>query len=492
MALGQVVDRLVTEYVLHDKYSGPAKNITASTATMKTALGSLSSRAGFGGGTAGIAAFGAALTVANAALTVFKANIGAIEQLWLGSKAFNMSQPFLEAAAAIDTMKRQLSAMLGSAKEGENALKWIQKYGLTSGMNDAPLQEAMRTILMSGRAPGRYLPMLESLSLMGGGDMNANMGEMSSIFRRLVGGQVADAFGQEGLGRFGVNRQMLGQYGAQFNKQGQFQGTVEDALAVLERMVALDPRIKDLKASMDSSLATRLSNLSNAFDIAKAKIGESIGNWLVPKLELLGTMLTRLARSGKLTEVMDKFLKMFGLGGDEGMAKGMVTLVVAAEMFIEKIGEMKSSLINAANTIIEIINAFGGGLVNVRKLAEGPMAGFKKELDKRVGELWAKMMNMPSENPAEPMPTGVNMLGEASSNAYLSQIADNTRKTADYQRMILGGGNMGAMGATAVELQGVRGRSPKWNKALQAFQEAALDDASMLMRGRQRMNAVMS
>lgn len=453
MALGQVIDRLVTEFTLKDDYTPKAAKITAATATMKASLGNL--------GTItinpiGMSVFTAAVIDASVLLNEFSKFVTNVFSLFGGMKALSMAQPFLDAASAIDTMKRQLSAMLGSAAAGNNAFKWVQQYGLTSGMTDAPLLETMRTILLSGRRPGKLMPVLESLALMGSGSQDANMMDMASIFRRLVGGQIADALGPEGLGRFGVNRQMLGQYGAKFNNQGQFVGTVDDALAVLERMVALDPRIKDLKASMDTSLATRLSNLANAFDIAKASIGESIANWLVPKLEMLGTVLTKMARSGMLGGVMDKMLSMFGLGGKEGMAKGLVTTVVASEMFVEAIGKMYDSIALFVSKVSFMVSRLTHGMVTPMEF--GPwksVSSFRKELDKRVEETWSKLMAMPSESVPEPAPNGALSI-QSSSNAYLKDIAENTKSmNYNFQRIISGGSELGRSGATAVELHGL-------------------------------------
>ena len=302
-----------------------------------------------------------------------------------------------------------------------------------------------------------------------------------------MGGQIADAFGPEGLGRFGINKTMLGQYGAQFDNQGRFKGTVQDALDVLERMVSLDPRLKDLKASMDSSIAVKMSSLTDAFNLAKSEIGKAIADWLVPKLTHLATTLSKLAKSGILSEIAKKLMGLLGLGGEGGMSRGLLHLVASGDVLITLLGDMRNGFAATANTVSKIVDVLTFGAVKMGSVEL--FQGFKVLVDARLKE-YQKILAGVSLSSNEPMPQGVQDISDTQTK-YLAQISDNTRKTADYQRMLLGGGSMAALGATPVELKGIR-RGGKLEQAVQLIKEVVSDEIAMSNRATRRLSLAMS
>ena len=481
--MGVISDKLETVISLKDDYSAKAAGITASTLGLSRAFAIASNPVTF---VASLAAAGAAVSVASAAFDVFKSSIMDVGSLMAGLAVMKISQPFLDAAQSIDTMERQLGALLGSMQKGKEAMKWVQSYGLKSGLEQGPLLEMTKTLLMGGKRPGQYLPIMETISMMGGGDMNANATDVASVFGRLMGGQIADAFGPEGLGRFGINKTMLGQYGAQFDNQGRFKGTVQDALDVLERMVSLDPRLKDLKASMDSSIAVKMSNLTDAFNLAKSEIGKAIADWLVPKLTHLATTLSKLAKSGILSEIAKKLMGLFGLGGEGGMSKGLLTVVAAGDVLIGMMGDMRNSFAQTVNTISKVIDVLTFGAIKMGSM--DLFEGFKILVDARVKE-YQKALAGVSLSSNEPMPQGVQDISDTQTK-YLAQISDNTRKTADYSRMMAGGGSIGALGVTPVELRGIR-HGGKIEQAIGLLREAFTEEAAMVNRATRRAQLAM-
>ena len=482
--MGVISDKLETVISLKDDYSAKAAGITASTLGLSSAFSKISNPIAL---VTSLTVAGTAASVASAAFNTFRDSLMNVGSLMGGLAAMKISQPFLDAAQSIDTMERQLGALLGSMQKGKDAMKWVQSYGLVSGLEQGPLLEMTKTLLMGGKRPGQYLPIMETISMMGGGDMNTNATDVASVFRRLMGGQIADAFGPEGLGRFGINKTMLGQYGAQFDNQGRFKGTVQDALDVLERMVSLDPRLKDLKASMDSSIAVKMSNLTDAFNLAKSEIGKAIADWIVPKLTELSTTLSKLAKSGVLKGIAERFTALFGLGGEGGMSKGLLTVVAAGDVLIGMMGDMRNSFAQTVNTISKVIDVLTFGAVKMGSM--DLFEGFKILVDARVKE-YQKALAGVSLSSNEPMPQGVQDISDTQTK-YLAQISDNTRKTADYQRMLLGGGSMAALGATPVELKGIR-RGGKLEQAVQLIKEVVSDEIAMSNRATRRLSLAMS
>jgi hypothetical protein len=152
-------------------------------------------------------------------------------------------------------------------------------------------------------------------------------------------------------------------------------------------------------------------------------------------------------------------------------------------------GDMREGFIKFANTMIDIMNKLSFGTAGLSRIMSG--SGFKEELDSRVEELWKKMMSMPSESVPEPLPMAGGNIAGATSSGYLRQIAENT-KSMEYnmQRLVMGSGELGRLGATPVELHGLRGG--KWGKVVEAIRDAVIDESSMMQRGMKQARLAMS
>jgi hypothetical protein len=67
-------------------------------------------------------------------------------------------------------------------------------------------------------------------------------------------------------------------------------------------------------------------------------------------------------------------------------------------------------------------------------------------------------------------------------SGYLKEIAENTKRTADYQRMILGGGEVGRAGATPVELHGLTGKEKRIAHAVRIIVDEMSSQSSVMQR----------
>ena len=229
----------------------------------------------------------------------------------------------LQAANEFDSMERSFSAMLGSVDKGKQMMLWIRQYGLSSGFTQDAIVETTRSVVALGLDVEKYLPILEKFALFAGPDPS-NLTEMAAIMRRLVGGQIAEAFGPEGLGRFGINRQMLSSFGAQFNKQGQFIGGVTEALLVLERVANESPMLKGLKAAFDDSPAVKFSNAVDAIQIALIEAGKVFQVAFMPYVEKFSEWIKQMVGSGGVQRFATNIVNMFSTlinkaGGFEGI-----------------------------------------------------------------------------------------------------------------------------------------------------------------------------
>ena len=412
----------------------------------------------------------------------------------------------IKAANEFDSMERTFGAMLGSAEKGKQMMAWLRQYGMTSGFTQDAIIESARSITALGLEVDKWLPTLEKFALFAGPDPS-NLTEMAAIMRRLVGGQIADAFGPEGLGRFGINRNMLSQYGAQFDKQGSFIGGVTEALGVLERMATESPILKNLKAAFDDSPAVRFSNAVDAIGAALVDAGRVFQKAFLPYVDRFVDWMKNWVDGGRVTNFAQSIANAFEklvdkAGGFEGI---MNTIAAAIEQLPNAMlgigtiflgmGKMIYSIIksitdfavNNINTFIHAYNASLGQLVGTigtittgddSTLLDGIntlTSAYNQFLlnsglgvpEGGAGALGARLGAMATGSGAIGGPPALQTsLKDSTTTNMLDEIEKNTRITAENtsylnpQRFALGGGDLGRVGLEYGEARRHRGSSP--------------------------------
>jgi hypothetical protein len=390
-----------------------------------------------------------------------------------------LALPFIKASAEMDRYHRQFTAIFGGKEQGDQATQWMQQYGLTSPLSQPSIAQLMRVIGQGGKDVNRFMPVAETLSLAGREDPDTNARDIASIFMRLIGGQIADAFGPEGLGRFGINREMLGSAGAKFDKSGSFIGNTDDALAVLEKLTQTHPVLKDLRALMETSTDTRLSNAWDAVQLSIQKTGAVLTEKILPIIEQASEWLRNLTQNGAIENIAQKFADM--VGGPNGI-KGMIAYALA---FIENVPRLFDAAVQLAkavgDTLLQVVLAIGLAVKNLIPII-GPAIGDaiiagaatgKSALSNLPGlasgvldfategnfsgdvKRYLALMDRPGNTGSGVLPPGVATPPvDEVANEHLAGIERNTRELVDAQRIILGGGSLGAGGVTAADVFG--------------------------------------
>lgn len=401
----------------------------------------------------------------------------------------------LQAANEFDSMERSFSAMLGSVDKGKQMMAWIRQYGLSSGFTQDAIVETTRSVVALGLDVEKYLPILEKFALFAGPDPS-NLTEMAAIMRRLVGGQIAEAFGPEGLGRFGINRQMLSSFGAQFNKQGQFIGGVTDALVVLERVATESPLLRDLKAAFDDSPAVKFSNAVDAIQIALIDAGRVFQTAFMPYIDKFSEWIKNLVGTGGVQRFANNIVNMFTkliekAGGFEGILNtisagleqlpnvlsGIGQLVIGmGKVIFQVIKSMMDYVIPQINSFILAMNAVLSGIglkgLNTVSLNDdgslmaamddlskayygfmsgragfGPSPGAGAGAQIGAGGMGGGMLSAPKGQGSNPIQTAMENI-----ETNTKQTAINTEKL-DLQRFVMGGGDLGRLGVTSAEIR---------------------------------------
>ena len=429
------------------------------------ALMAVASAAGFMAG-ALVAAFNTLLPVA---VTFGQTLLAAFAPL--------MALPLLKMAQVLDDYKHQFSAILGSKGAGNQAVKWVQQYGIESVLTQEPLMDAARTAYLQGQRPSRILPILETLALAGGPNKDENLHELTMIFRRIMGGETGMALGPEGLGRFGISRNMLSQYGAKFDSNNQFIGTGSDALDVLERLTKENEQLKRLREEMAEAIGTKMSNAVDALMYAGTVLGDSLAKSLLPIIQDVTNGIKNLADSGMLQDVVKAYMEF--LGGSDGIKR----LFSYGLAFIEKLPSIFQGALEAVKHMGLALEAMlhmvaiglkgipgpfgliGDAIESGITVGHGLIAGaqmFVKGtgIEDRANEYY-KAMNAPGvksgdmkEPPPPPKPPDIPI-----ANSHLAKIEEHTAKLVDMTRSLGGGGNLFAKGVTVSDVSMMRGRA---------------------------------
>lgn len=425
-----------------------------------------------------------------------------------------LSLPFIKASAEMDRFERQFTAIFGGQRQGQMVTKFMQQYGLTSALNQSSLAQLIKTIGLSGNDIGRFLPVLETFTFLGNDTPDAAAEDIASIFRRLVGGQTADAFGPEGLGRFGINRKMLQMYGASFDNQGRFLGNTEDALRVLERLATESPVLKDLRAVMESSSDTQLSNAWDAVKLAITEIGKTLAITVLPVINTVTGWIRNMAESGGLQRIAEKFSSLIG---NPDMFKPLIaqimSMVETLPTVVKLVGDFIAAASRVMHTMIKSIadamisfstsplglalaamtggasftipltlgTSMNAGLEAADALSAGVANFFNgtNPLFPNKYNQWMAILNAPGK-PGQTGPLPVAQLGmdteTMTANQHLAAIERNTREMVEAQRIVLGGGQLGALGVTAVDVFGGRRGPARGGSVGEVLTSSLMDD----------------
>lgn len=439
-----------------------------------------------------------ALDAAMVAFTGFigaaQATITAVTALWTaGAPVLGalLSLPFIKAAAEFDDYKRQFAAFLGSTEAGEKAAKFLQNYGLKSAIDQGPLFELARSMVTQGVNVDRFLPVFETLSLTGGPNKNENAMVMAQAIRYIMGGRTGEAV--ESLGRQGIGRQQMIAYGASFDANGQFQGTAQEFLDILEK-ITKSPQFQDAKKRTESSIGVQLSNAGDAFNKAIVSAGETFAIHFLPVITKATDWLNNLSNNGAFTRLAEAWGNAFDTGGG-----GLQTLMANALAILEDIPDIISAGVNFIKGFIDgllgairalgialkgspfpmlkglggqIITAVAAGQAAIAHSGDIVNAGLDfltegRHSQRYINNLGDSKWSKPGEKSFGNQPP-VDPEAQRQTE-LLAQIQENTKKMVDIKRFVLGGGEVGRMGVTAADVSGWKGSRSRGSKLEQAM-----------------------
>jgi tape measure domain-containing protein len=435
--MANVVDTLVT------RFTADTKQYETATAGMASATSGL---------TGVVGRLSASMTGAGVAVAGVAIGIGALVAVWakLNIEVVKFGYAAFKESAQYDALAKSLEAVEGSATRATEAMKVLRDIAKLPGIGMQEATQAFTTLRqngMSGAEAERVIRAAGNANALAGGGMD-EFGRIMKAIREIymrpnLSGEELNQLAEAGIPGHRIVRDAFGTVdGAELKRMGVDSGMVLAALIEgLEKMP---------KAA--NSAKNSLENLQSAISLSMAAIGAGAGpsftkiidkltdalEDLEPGFKVLGRLI------GDVLTTLDPFNDsmrglrnvMFEAGiGVAGLLGGLAELNKMLKTWVT--GDLKNAKLpmEALDDIImsaaRASGQFAGAVLGTRILRtydDPKLGGAKDEADKN---------NKKAAN-------------------HLAAIESNTRAMVDLQRHILGGGNIGAMGVTPIELSDIR------------------------------------
>jgi len=526
--MATVIDTLITQYKMDaDQYERESKKVKRATDDMgdsagktggllsdlmkATSIGSLP-----GGGLADLAKFGAQLGIAIVGLTsVVPFLVGALQGLMplllaasTGFANFALAlaaKPFLDAAAEMDSMKRALASLTGSAENAAIVFAHLREVARVPGINLPGAVGGFNQMFAAGMGASQAIETLRefanALALVGGGpeQMQRVVLALTQIMSKGVGG--IKALGEEINQQLAENvpqikQAMLRVFGTAdteevAKKYGHLTG-VQFIAAIVEELK------KGPRAT--SGIANAFENLKSTMFVAMASIGDAIAAHLLPGLEKVAQLVEYLTETGVLSGIAGSIAKALGADkAEEAMPRFVAMIVAVVEQMPNIIETAKSVFMSILEGGLKLFEYMVTEVSRLQRMLEDQIDAFLpgtpmkdnremmdwareqgiiaappdmkslfeagRESGARIGgsildradELLSGMKNWKPKDPGaipgelDNRGTAVGSVGDRIAE-YTRQTAENTRSMREAMRdAIIGGGFFGSKGVTPRE-----------------------------------------
>jgi tape measure domain-containing protein len=355
--------------------------------------------------------------------------------------------------AQYDALAKSLAVIEGNATDAANAMKVLRDIAKMPGIDFQEAVQGFSGLRMNGLSAAESARVIRATgnanALAGGGA--EEFGRIMMAIRQIltrpnISGEELNQLAEAGLPAHRILADAFGTAdGGELKRMGV---DSREALAALIAGLEAMP-----KAS--NSAKNALENFRAGLNMAMVSIGSGLEQGVTKILTEVGDAISSLEESGGL--------KLIG--------RGIMDMVDALNPFKNAVGGILPVLtdvgasIYALTQLMTVFNEqfraiFTGDIKNIKTPAElfsdAMMAAAQGYIRFHGQVMIGRASRMMEE---DPILKGGQEAAEQTVNQqtqYLAGIESNTRQMVDLQRMILGGGNLAAMGVTAVELSDMR------------------------------------
>lgn len=352
----------------------------------------------------------------------------------------------MKAAAEFDTMTRKFAGAFGGFDAARAMMADLEQYATRSAFSLEALADAATMLAVAGLDVKRFLPLVERFALVVSGVDPQGLKQVAGALMRSKGGGFGEAM--EVFRRAGIGAPELAAQGIKVSKGGQVMASPDEFFRALEGASQPLKRIADAVTGGDENT---IANIGDAIGRSMRVFGQHLNDALLPKFEAFTAALTKLVDDGKVTVLASQFANVVdSLTGSGGMEEAANLAALAmfrvgrwAEMFVETGKDASRGRIDWWDILFPIPSA-------VNKMLGNPVGDFFKNTKEEFDAALPTRAKKPGEQPQraeEPKQE------EARSVGYLSEIAENTRRALDLQRVALGGGALAGAGISPVRVR---------------------------------------
>lgn len=273
--------------------------------------------------------------------------------------------------------------------------------------------------------------------------MSASMAQNAAV-RSKMGQSGGAAVATASMGR---RQQMIDGGNAAFGAIGAAFGVSVVAL------IAGGAALVRAAAKHDAGIQKSIEKVQTAFDKAVTISGVAIAEKLMPMAEDFAAAVSTLADNGSVRrafeQIADNFASVLGIDPDQDTSGVMMK---AAEKMLEA-----AVMISEAAALGKVLTAFSPFDIITDLFDKNPWSSRNQAQPKnKVKSRAERFSDELSANAQLGAKTGA-LSGSTPELRVLDKIERHTREMVNFQRMVLGGGELGRQGVTAVDVGGMRG-----------------------------------
>ncbi len=418
----------------------------------------------------------------------------------------------IEEAAKIERLTQTFVGLTHSVKEAADIVSYLKDFAKQSVAEFDDLADVARLLQAGGLEPRRLLTTLQEISYAGRGTKE-ELYELAGAFTRIRAGETGEAL--EALRRFGISSQDLGAFGIKFDKSNHALSDATSLFAAIEAVA--HQKLGGIGDNLEKILDVKFSNLDDAWKQLLASFGQAWFPVVNSILDSLTGVVNFLTESGIVDKISQSFASLFDSLKDGGWVRAILygvnliaripDLLRASFDFLKQFAKNLAAFFEIA--LSKIIEGARLVFVTFKKISDilGSLSErlgldvhgtkglrekiFPEEKDPRF-EFEKIFSGLPdighifSENSIETNKTfadfqeflkkGPTALPDPKSFSFfsgeqpqLAEIANNTkdmvRYTADWSKAlrayVVGGGPIGQIGITPVELGAAFSNRPK-------------------------------
>jgi len=285
-----------------------------------------------------------------------------------------LQQP-ITLAADMEALHTSFKTLLRDGAAAKSLVSDLMKFADVTPFDPVPVARTGKQLLAFGFQARQVKPLLKDIGDLAAG-MEKPIEDVGSAFGRLNAGDFGEAF--ERMRDFGISRADLEGVGLKFDRSGSFQGSAEQALEGVRRIIRR--KFGGGMADLSQTFKGVMSNLQAAWDKIQVSFGQPIMKAIEPIIE-------------QGTEALKKWEPEAKKVG-EAIAKG---ITVVRQLFVS--GELwEAARLGLTIAGKELVNLLHSGLQGMVAALTAGLAGAAGVFQSLMGEsgLWegiGKMLN---------------------------------------------------------------------------------------------------